>query len=166
MHLRSEFLHSPYFVSQCGPASWGTWAGFCSKLPGRPLEPCWLCSSRHWASAIKTSQEVVYRKKTKHKAYTMQTLGSWHKVFCFPDIFVEVCSMINAVITSTFSAPEKDCIFWGWWCVSPYLFGGAACTAPAVISLTTLIPCLLQCILSLPWSEKVKLRTSLSSTRI
>lgn len=58
----------------------------------------------------------------------MQTSGSWHKVFCFPDIFVEVCSMINVDIISTFSAPKKDCIFWAWWCLSPHLFGGAACT--------------------------------------
>lgn len=59
----------------------------------------------------------------------MQTSGSWHKVFCFPGIFVEVCSMINADITWTFLAPEKDCIFWGWWCLSPHLSGGAACNS-------------------------------------
>lgn len=67
-------------------------------------------------------------KKTKHKAYTMQTSGSWHKVFCFPDMFVDVCSMINVDFISIFSAPEKDCIFWGWRYLSPHLFGGTACT--------------------------------------
>lgn len=84
----------------------------------------------------------------------MQTSGSWHKVFCFPGMFVEVCKMINADITWTFLAPEKDCIFWGWWCLSPHLFGGAACTSSSS-SLTTLTPWLLQCILSLPWDEMV-----------
>lgn len=145
--MQSESLHSSYLVSHCGP-----WAGFCSKLPGRPPE---LCYSSNWALS---HQDTV--KKPKHKAYTKQTSGPWHKLFWFPDTFEEVCSMINTDITSLFQLLRRATSFGGgdvW--AHTYLVVLLA-PAPAILSLTTLIPWLLQCILSLPWGKKAKLRTS------
>lgn len=79
--------------------------------------------------AVRTREELVHSKTQtpKHIQCRHQVLDT--KYFALLICFYRSTLCITVDIASIFSAPQIDCTFWGWWCLSPHLFGGhAACT--------------------------------------